>query len=166
MASKMLTKVKQRPFLVGGVAASSLLYLGRRRRMDRLPEGEIWLDIDLSRPLSKTPPGVDLSFLSGEPQPLYLRDVVDALEMAAKDDKVRGVMGRFSYRSWGTGYLACVQEVRDAVRTFRGSGQGSAVANAADADANADAGGGAEDGQKPRKKFTIAVADTFGEGGP
>lgn len=29
MASKMLTMVKQRPFLVGGVAAASLLYLVR-----------------------------------------------------------------------------------------------------------------------------------------
>ncbi|CAM9358686.1 unnamed protein product [Scytosiphon promiscuus] len=158
----MLTKVKQRPFLVGGVAAASFLYLGRRRRMNRLPEGEIWLDLDLSRPLSKTPPGVDLSFLSGEPQPLYVRDVVDALEMAAKDKKVRGVLGRFSYRSWGAGYLACVQEVRDAVTLFRDSGQGTAAAGLADADG----GGEVEDGQKHRKKFSIAVADTFGEGGP
>ncbi|CAN0260308.1 unnamed protein product, partial [Ectocarpus fasciculatus] len=161
-SSMILSKTKQRPFLVGGVAAASLLYMNRRRR-NRFPEGEIWLDMDLSRPLSKTPPGVDLSFVSGEPQPLYFRqvcrvsqgDVVDALEMAAKDNKVRGVLGRFSYRSWGGGYLACVQEVRDAVTLFREAGS----------DASATAGGEAKDGRQ-RKRFTIAVADTFGEGGP
>lgn len=46
-----------------------------RRRKKRLPEGDIWLDMDLSQPLSNAPPGVDLSFLSGEPQPLYVRFV-------------------------------------------------------------------------------------------
>lgn len=44
-----------------------------RRRRDRLPDGEIWLDMDLSQPLAKAPPGVDLSFLSGESPPLYVR---------------------------------------------------------------------------------------------
>ncbi|CAB1112927.1 unnamed protein product [Ectocarpus sp. CCAP 1310/34] len=157
-SSMILSKVKQRPFLVGGVAAASLLYMSNRRRRTRFPEGEIWLDMDLSRPLSKTPPGVDLSFVSGEPQPLYFRqvDVVDALEMAAKDNRVRGVLGRFSYRSWGGGYLACVQEVRDAVTRFREAGS----------DASATAGEGAEADGQQRKRFTIAVADTFGEGGP
>lgn len=69
---------------------------------------------------------------------------------------------RFSYRSWGAGYLANVQEVRDAVTLFRESGQGGPAADVGDADA----GGAAEEGQKQRKKFTIAVADTFGEVGP
>lgn len=70
---------------------------------------------------------------------------------------------RFSYRSWGGGYLACVQEVRDAVNLFRHSG--AAAAAAADPTELLDA---AEQEQQQRKarKFTIAVADTFGEGGP
>ena len=46
-----------------------------RRRKDRFPDGEIWLDMDLSQPLANAPPGFDLSFLSGEPQPLYVRYV-------------------------------------------------------------------------------------------
>lgn len=51
--------------------------------------------------------------------------------------------------------MACVQEVRDAVTLFREAGS----------DASATAGGEAKDGRQ-RKRFTIAVADTFGEGGP
>lgn len=58
---------------------------------------------------------------------------------------------RFSYRSWGGGYLGCVQEVRDAVVQFRES-----------------AGGASKDGKwgGENDRFSIAVADTFGEGGP
>eukprot|EP00903_Cladosiphon_okamuranus_P015752 g14538.t1 len=165
----VVNKLKKRPFLVGGVATASVLYLIRRSKK-RFPEGEIWLDIDLSQPLANSPPGIDLSFLSNEPQPLYFRDVVDALEMAANDEKVKGVMGRFSYRSWGTGggCLACVQEVRDAVTTFRyGHGHIKSGASSDDGTDGADStsvDGGT--GGQPSRKFTIAVADTFGEGGP
>lgn len=77
---------------------------------------------------------------------------------------------RFSYRSWGTGQacLACVQEVRDAVTTFR-YGRGHVNTGATSGD-GADAAGstpvdGGEGGQQ-RRKFTVAVADTFGESGP
>lgn len=58
---------------------------------------------------------------------------------------------RFNYRGWSSGGLACVQEVRDAVRQFRDS---AGVASKA----------GEWGGE--RKKFTIAVADSFGEGSP
>lgn len=61
------------------------------------------------------------------------------------------VRGRFSYRGWQGGQLACVQEVRDAVRRFRDS-----------------AGPASEDGAwgGDKRRFSIAVADSFGEGGP
>ena len=58
-----------------------------------------------------------------------------------------------------------MQEVRDAVTTFR---YGPAHANSSVAigagSTSADASSAVDDGK--RKKFTIAVADTFGEGGP
>lgn len=58
---------------------------------------------------------------------------------------------RFSYRSWDKVPFACVQELREAIGKFRES-----------------AGEVAKDGEwgGKRRKFTIAVADTFGEGGP
>eukprot|EP00904_Undaria_pinnatifida_P002385 jgi/Undpi1/12147/HiC_scaffold_5.g01823.m1 len=123
----------------------------RRKTRRPLPEGDIWLDLDLSRPLSKSEIPFDISFLSGERKNLTVRDVVDALDKAAKDDRVRGVLGRFSYRGWQGGQLACVQEVRDAVRRFRDS-----------------AGPASEDGAwgGDKRRFSIAVADSFGEGGP
>lgn len=63
-----------------------------------------------------------------------------------------------------------MQEVRDAITTFR-YGHGRAHSGAASSDATDSAGftsvDGAKDGQQQqRRKFTIAVADTFGEGGP
>lgn len=82
---------------------------------------------------------------------------------------------RFSYRGWGTGRgcLACVQEVRDAVNVFRyGHERGDSVAASSDsAGADANTAGSTnvdceKGGPQQRRKFTIAVADTFGEGGP
>lgn len=58
---------------------------------------------------------------------------------------------RFSYRSWDRVPFACVQELREAIGKFRES-----------------AGEVAKDGEGGGKhrRFAIAVADTFGEGGP
>lgn len=71
------------------------------------------------------------ALLSGTP---VVRDVVDALERAARDDRVAGLIARLGGSSMG---MAQVQEIRDAVRSFRA-----------------------------RKKFAVAYAETFGEFGP
>jgi protease-4 len=53
------------------------------------------------------------ALLSGTP---VVRDVVDALERASKDDRVVGLVARLGGSSMG---MAQVQEIRDAVRNFR-----------------------------------------------
>lgn len=60
--------------------------------------------------------------------------------------------------------MACVQEVRDAVNLFRASGE-AAAGEAADTTAPVDVAK-QEQQQLGGRKFTIAVADTFGEGAP
>jgi len=55
------------------------------------------------------------------------------------------------------GPLANVQEVRDALTAFRGINIDAPASDDESKD---------KDGQQRPKKFTIAVADTFGEGGP
>lgn len=66
--------------------------------------------------------------------------------------------------------MACVQEVRDAVNLFRSSGGSTAPDK--DAAADDDKAGASVDGAKQEqqphgsRKFSIAVADTFGEGSP
>src|SRR5262249_2164592 len=69
-----------------------------------------------------------------QPRVLTTRDVVEALERAAADKRVVGLVARVGTGNMG---LAQVQEVRDAILSFRGKG-----------------------------KFAVAYAETFGEFGP
>lgn len=61
---------------------------------------------------------------------------------------------RFSYRNWNEMNLACTQEVREAIEKFRASANESLKS------------GDSEGDNGRRRRFTIAVADTFGEGTP
>jgi protease IV len=63
-----------------------------------------------------------------------LRDVVDAIDRGASDDRVVGMIAKIGAAPLG---MAQTQEIRDAVRRFRG-----------------------------HKKFAVAYAETFGEFGP
>jgi len=75
------------------------------------------LELDLEQAISESPAGGSL--FSTTP-PLTSRDVVFALEEAAKDPKVKGLFARIG----GSGHgLATAQEVRDAVLAFRKSGK-------------------------------------------
>jgi protease IV len=53
------------------------------------------------------------AMLSGQPS---MRDIVDAIERASTDDRVKGLFARFGGTSMG---LAKAQEIREAVRNFR-----------------------------------------------
>ncbi|MEM7222659.1 MAG: signal peptide peptidase SppA [Pseudomonadota bacterium] len=64
---------------------------------------------------------------------LVIRESLAALDRAAEDPKVKGMVARLGQGRFG---LAQIQEVRDAVKRFRDKG-----------------------------KFTVAFAETFGEGG-
>lgn len=91
------------------------------------------LEVDLERALPETPPDDPFAVFGGE-RPLTLRDVVDALEKAGDDPHVVGLVARLGAAPIG---VAEIQEVRDAVKAFRG-----------------------------KKKFAIAYAETFGEFAP
>ena len=91
------------------------------------------LELDFDKPVAD----------SAEPQPLTrliggggttLPHVLEALRRAGHDDRVKGVIARVGNGSVG---LAQIQELRDAIKTFRAKG-----------------------------KFAIAYAESFGEGGP
>ncbi|CAM9556081.1 unnamed protein product [Ascophyllum nodosum] len=148
MSKKVWDTMKERRLLIAA-GCFVIYHVAQRKRSPSLPDGDIWLDMDLSRPPLNAKPRMDLSFFTGEPSGIYFKDAVDALEMASSDNRVRGVLGRFSYRSWDKTPLACVQELREAIKKFRES-----VGEATE---------GGKSGSE-RRKFTVAVADTFGEG--
>jgi len=99
---------------------------------DRVP-AETIIEIDLERGMVEyVPPDPVASAVMGDVP--VVRDIVDALERAKNDDKVLGVVARL-----GTGEIAIghIQEIRDAVISFRESG-----------------------------KPAVAFSETFGEVGP
>lgn len=78
-----------------------------------------WLDLKLEGSLYEYKPDtfVGAVFLKDEP---LLRDVTDALEKAASDPKIAGVVAKIDDMNLGWGRTA---EVRDAVKKFRESGK-------------------------------------------
>src|SRR5262249_18479349 len=90
------------------------------------------LELDMRESIVEYVPADPLARLLNR-RALRVRDVLDALEMAADDDRVVGLVARVG----GQHGVGTIQELRDAVTTFRASG-----------------------------KPAIAWADTFGEFGP
>ncbi len=85
---------------------------------DRVPSETI-LEINLERGMVEyVPPDPVASAVMGDVP--VVRDIVDALEKAKNDDKILGVVARL-----GTGGIALghIQEIRDAVISFRESGK-------------------------------------------
>ncbi|WP_448188140.1 signal peptide peptidase SppA [Azospirillum sp. sgz301742] len=80
--------------------------------------GSIVLNLDLDQPLSSRPDGDALSSLLGRES--SLRDVVDALEQARTDKRVKGLVVRLGGHEPG---FAEAQELRAAVERFRNSGR-------------------------------------------
>jgi protease IV len=81
--------------------------------------GKILLEADFERPIEEYAGDQTITqAISGE-QPT-IRDVVDALDRAAKDDRVTGLVARLGAVPMG---MAQIQEIRDAVARFRAAGK-------------------------------------------
>lgn len=83
-----------------------------------LPSAAV-LELDLERGIVEAPPQDPLA-LALERRQLDTRQVVEALERAAEDDRIKGLLvrGHGTLAGWGT-----LSEVRDAVQRFRESGK-------------------------------------------
>jgi len=115
------------------LAAGTLLLVGGLRQSVAPLPGNILLTVDLTRDLPEGASEEPLLRLLVGPKPT-LRDFLDAIEAAGDDPRVKGVLARVGEDGLG---LARIQEVRDAIATFRSTG-----------------------------KFALAFADSFGEFGP
>jgi len=80
---------------------------------------KILLEADFERPIEEYMPSQPITKAFGGDEPTT-RDVVDALDRAAGDDKVAGLVARLGAVPMG---LAQIQEIRDAVLRFRASGK-------------------------------------------
>ncbi|WP_224368482.1 signal peptide peptidase SppA [Hyalangium versicolor] len=128
-------------FIVGALAAIGalsilgflgfILLIGIAASSKPSVPGSVVLELDLEKPLPELVAEDSLAGAFGK-KDTTVHDVLDALEKAAKDDRVKALLVRMGQ----PGSLAEVQELRDAVKTFRASG-----------------------------KKAIVYADTFGEGG-
>ncbi len=85
---------------------------------ESLPE-RIVLEIDFEREFAEYTPTDPLASVLME-QTVSVRDIVDALQQAATDERVLALVARTGTPRMG---LAEIQEVRDAVRAFRKSGK-------------------------------------------
>jgi protease-4 len=80
----------------------------------------VLLEMDLSKPLLPAPQEVPWTTLL-EPQALTLADALDALEVAAQDSRVRGILLKLSASP--PGGLATAQELRTALQEARNRGK-------------------------------------------
>lgn len=109
--------------LIGGltvvfIAATIALVITAARRTPSI-SSEVVLEWEIDEPLVEAHPEESLAGLFGRSKPT-VRDVVEALERAAKDGRVKGLVAHISE---SPGSMAAVQELRDAVRAFRKSGK-------------------------------------------
>ncbi|MGA9521960.1 MAG: signal peptide peptidase SppA, partial [Myxococcaceae bacterium] len=79
---------------------------------------QVVLELELDAPLPEMVQEDPLQMF-GESTPT-VRDVVEALERAGQDDRVKGLVARIST---GPGSMAAAQELRDAVKAFRAKGK-------------------------------------------
>ncbi len=119
------------PVALGLLVVTLLVAVMYRWSRRRVPAHTV-LELDLEGGIVEHVPSHPLgrALASGKP---VLRDIVEALNRAATDDRVKGVVVRLGN---GTVGIAQAQEIRDAVKGFRGAG-----------------------------KRAYAYAETFGEGG-
>ena len=99
---------------VAGIAL--LFWIGWREQ--RVPSRTL-LELDFSSPIAEVvaeDPFTDLF----EQDRMSLRHVVQALELAAKDDRVAGLVADLSHVNMG---IAQIEEIRDAIAAFRESGK-------------------------------------------
>ena len=105
--------------LIGAMVA-----MGQKTKAPEVASGS-YLVFDLSTNITDAPPPLDLGDLSGGRTDVQqLRSITRALDHAASDGKVRGVLllGNLSPSGLGTGYAA-LREVRASLQNFRASGK-------------------------------------------
>lgn len=102
-------------FLVVAAVGTTVWFVWEHE--ESLPDS-IVLDLDLDKPLSGRPDGDALSGLLGREG--SLRDVLDALEQARTDKRVKGLVVRLGGHEPG---FAEAQELRAAVERFRNTGR-------------------------------------------
>ncbi|WP_225413449.1 signal peptide peptidase SppA [Stigmatella hybrida] len=99
------------------VAGLILLILVASASKPSVP-GTLVLELELDQPLQEQVPEDSLAGAFG-PDPATVRDVVEALEKAAQDKRVKSLLVRIDQ----PGGIAVAQELRDAVKAFRASGK-------------------------------------------
>lgn len=106
--------------IIGGVVVGAvLLGVGARYLWRGHVPARTVLEIDLERPLAEYVPRDPLASLL-QSRRVLLRDVLEALERAKRDDRVIGLVARIGQAPLG---LAQIQELRDAIADFRGGGK-------------------------------------------
>jgi protease-4 len=104
--------------VVGLVSALGAAWLIFRLTRSWVPARTV-LEIDFDRGVVEQTPSSPLAYVQAA-KAYPLRDLLDALEQAASDRRVTGVLARLG----GTGIgVARAQEIADAIRTFRASGK-------------------------------------------
>ncbi|HYC05049.1 MAG TPA: signal peptide peptidase SppA [Azospirillaceae bacterium] len=81
--------------------------------------GAIVLELDLEKPMAEAPSNDPFAGFGSRRQPT-VRDVVEALDRASADPRVKGLVAHFGNNSQG---MAATQELRAAVERFRRSGR-------------------------------------------
>ncbi|QRK11172.1 signal peptide peptidase SppA [Archangium violaceum] len=120
-------------FFIGSLAlvgALSLLFMGAvvglvilgASNKPGVPE-QVVLELELSEPLAEYVPEDSLAGAFGD-EKLTVRDVVDALEKAGEDGRVKALVVKLD---GAPGSTAVVQELRDAVKAFRAKGKKAVV---------------------------------------
>lgn len=113
--------------LLGGlffvlVVIGAALFLWLRPLAPSVPGAAI-LALDLTAPYTETTSSSDLASLLIEERP-SLRDVLDALEQAGNDPRIKGVFARIGDSDME---LAQAQELRDAIAGFRAKGKPAVI---------------------------------------
>jgi protease IV len=105
-------------FVVAFFAFGIGLWMFTQPSEERLGETSL-LNLDLTKPIAEGPPGDGLERLVIGEQ-VTLRDVVEGLQRAADDTRIKGVVARVGDGMLGT---AQIQELRDAIARFRAKGK-------------------------------------------
>ncbi|MFP4191072.1 MAG: S49 family peptidase [Candidatus Hydrogenedentota bacterium] len=118
----MAQRVKNLLAAIGGLFLAVLLVLGAVSvywLMDKPAPAEIILEVDLDREFIEYIPNdpIAMTALGGKQR---VRDFVEALERAADDDRVTGMIARVGK---GAQRLGTLQELRNAIFAFRESGK-------------------------------------------
>mmetsp|Transcript_6808 Transcript_6808/g.15998 ORF Transcript_6808/g.15998 Transcript_6808/m.15998 type:complete len:621 (+) Transcript_6808:65-1927(+) len=126
---------------VGGIAASQYVILKEKKKSEDIPSNVV-LHLDMNVPLTETNPKPFEGLFNPQP-PIKIHNVIKALDHAATDKRVAGVVCTFGGEV-NVMNMAMWQEVRNSILKFRET---------------------QKDEPEGSKRFTWASADTFGEAG-